>query len=184
MSTSLGFVIRDGLDKDIGACLGLDHHYETDFVWQMNMDERGGQWSISFNKQRLPRTLETEYGADERRLRLATPPEHCFLVAVAKDSSDILGYMTMRHDPVYRAAWLQDVVVSAPYRRHRIGTRMMNIARQWALEHGLDQITVENHTENYPGIAFCQQLGFKFCGFNDHYFPNQDIAVFFSQSLR
>jgi GNAT superfamily N-acetyltransferase len=184
MSTSLGFVIRDGLEKDIAACLGLDHHYETDFVWQMNMAENAGQWSISFNKQRLPRTLEAVYAADEHRLRLALPPENCFLVAVAKDSPDILGYMTMRHDPVYHAAWIQDVVVSSPYRRRRIGTRLVNIARQWAKEHDLVQLNMENNTKNYPAIVFCQQLGFKFCGFNDQYFPNQDIAIFFSQSLR
>jgi GNAT superfamily N-acetyltransferase len=184
MSTSLGFVIRDGLETDIPACLGLDHHYSTEFVWQMNIEERAGQWNIAFNTQRLPRTLEALYEADEHRLRLALPGEQCFLVAVAKDSPDILGYLTMRHDPVYRAAWIQDVVVSYPYRRRRIGTRLVNIARQWAKEHGLIQVTIENNTQNYPGIAFCQQLGFKFCGFDDQYFPNQDIAVFFSQSLR
>jgi GNAT superfamily N-acetyltransferase len=184
MSTSLGFLIRDGLESDIAACLGLDHHYETDFVWQMNLEERAGQWNISFTTQRLPRTLEAVYAANEHRLRLAIPPEHCFLVAVAKDSPEILAYMTMRQDPVYHAAWIQDVMVSFPYRRHRIGTRLLNIARQWAKEHDLSHIAIENTTQNYPGIAFCQQSGFKFCGFNDRYFPNQDIAVFFNQSLR
>src|SRR5262249_26783239 len=159
-------------------------HYETEFVWQMNIEERTGQWTITFNKQRLPRTLEATYSSDEHRLRLALPREHCFLVAVAKDTPDILGYMTMRQEPVYGVAWIQDVVVSYPYRRRRIGTRLVNIARQWAQEHDLVQIISENNTQNYPGIAFCQQLGFKFCGFNDQYFPNQDIAVFFSQSLR
>ena len=184
MSTSLGFVIRDGLETDIAACLGLDHHYSTEFVWQMNIEEHAGQWNIAFNTQRLPRTLEALYDADERRIRLALPSDQCFLVAVAKDSPEILGYMTMRHDPVYRAARIQDVVVSSPYRRHHIGTRLVNIARQWAKEHGLVRVTIENNTQNHPGIAFCQQLGFKFCGFDDQYFPNQDIAVFFSQSLR
>ncbi len=184
MSTLIGFVIRDGLETDIPACLSLDHHYETEFVWQMNIEERAGHWSIAFNPQRLPRTLEALYEADEHRLRFALSHEQCFLVAVAKDSPEILGYMTMRNDPVYRTAWIQDVVVSSPYRRRRIGTRLVNIARQWAKEHDLSQLTIENNTQNYPGIAFCQQLGFKFCGFNDQYFPNQDIAIFFSQSLR
>src|SRR5690242_19883877 len=119
MSTSLGFVIRDGLETDIPACLGLDHHYSTEFVWQMNVEERAGQWNISFKNQRLPRVLETAYEADENRLRLALPSNQCFLVAVAKDSPELLGYMTMRHEPVHRAGWIQDVVVSAPYRRRR-----------------------------------------------------------------
>jgi GNAT superfamily N-acetyltransferase len=76
------------------------------------------------------------------------------------------------------------VVVSYPYRRHRIGARLLTVARQWASEHGLIQILAEIHTQNHPGIAFCQQAGLKFCGFNEQYFPNHDIAIFFGQSLR
>jgi GNAT superfamily N-acetyltransferase len=184
MSTSLGFLIRDGLEGDIPACLLLDHHYETDYVWQMAIEESLGEWQIAFKPQRLPRTLETIYPASESRLRLALPPEHCFLVAAAKDDREILGYLTMRNDPIYHIALIQDIVVARPYRRQRIGTRLIGIARQWAKEHDLSQLMIENQTKNYLGITFCQQNGFKFCGFNDQYFPNQDIAVFFGQSLR
>jgi ribosomal protein S18 acetylase RimI-like enzyme len=184
MSTSLGFIIRDGLETDIETCLGLDHRYESDFVWQMNVEESPGEWRIRFATQRLPRTLETTYPAHESHLRLALPPEQCFLVAAAKDTGETLGYLTLRPEPAHRTAWLQNVVVSMPYRRRRIGTRLVNVARQWAKERDLDQIMAEQRTQNYPGIAFCQALGFKFCGYNDHYFPNLDIAVFFSQTLR
>ncbi len=184
MSTSLGIVIRDALETDLAACLQLDHTYETDTVWQMSVSEEPGDWHIAFKTQRLPRTLDTDYPADERRLRLALPPDECFLVVASKDSQDILAYLTLRADPVYRTALIQDVVVSRPYRRRRIGTRLVNVARQWAKERGLTQFTIETSTRNYPGIAFCKAAGFTFCGFNDQYFPNQDIAVFFGQSLR
>jgi GNAT superfamily N-acetyltransferase len=184
MMTSLGFLIRDGLESDISACLQLDHHYESDHVWQMTLDESPGQWQVSFKIQRLPRILEATYPASEARLRLALPAEHCFLVAAAKEDSEILGYLTMRNDPVHRIALVQDVVVSRPYRRQHIGTRLLSVARQWAKEHHLLQVTVESQTQNYPGITFCQQNGFVFCGFNDQYFPDSDIAVFFGQSIR
>jgi GNAT superfamily N-acetyltransferase len=183
MST-LGFIIRDGLESDIRACMALDHTYETDYVWQMNIEETTGHWQVSFKTQRLPRTLETTYTINEHRLRLATPQHECFLVAIAKDRSEVFGYLTMRNDPVYQTALIQDVVVSRPYRRCRIGSRMVNIARKWAREHHLIKLIIENQTQNYPGIAFSQQTGFKFCGFSDQYFPNEDIAVFFGQSLR
>lgn len=185
MNTSLGFLIRDGLESDIDACLALDHSYITDYVWQMHTDENGDESrQISFKTQRLPRSLESVYEVDERRLRLTLPAEHSFVVAVEKTSGDLLGYLTMRNDPAYQIGWLQDVVVSAPYRHGRIGSRLVNIARIWAKEHGLIQVTAEVHTRNYPAIAFCQQVGFKFCGFNDRYFPNHDIAVFFTQPVR
>lgn len=184
MSTSLSIVIRDGLESDLLACLGLDHNYETDHVWQMTVNEHPGDAQISFITQRLPRTLETEHPSNEHRLRLALPPDQCFLVVASKESPDILAYLTMRCDPVYSAALIQDLVVSRPYRRRRIATRLVHVARQWAKEHHLTQMTIESYTRNYPGIAFCKAAGFTFCGYNDQYYPNQDIAVFFGQSLR
>lgn len=184
MVTSLSFLIRDGLESDIPACLQLDHHYESDFVWQMTFEEHLGQWQISFKTQRLPRTLEAIYPVSEVRLHLALPDEQCFLVAAAKDDSEVLGYLSMRNDPIHRVALIQDIVVSRPYRRRHIGTRLISVARQWAKEHHLIQLTIENRTQNHMGITFAQQKGFSFCGFSDQYFPDQDIAVFFGQSLR
>lgn len=184
MVTTSGFLIRDGLESDIAACLELDHQYETDFVWQMSVSEDQGRWQVYFSPQRLPRTLETTYAADESRLRLALPSEHAFLVAVTKDGAETLGYLTLRQDAAHGIGWVQDIVISRPYRRRRIGTRLLSVARQWAKERQLQHLTVETTTQNYPAILFCQQAGLQFCGYNDRYFPNHDIATFFSQSLR
>ena len=183
MTTSLSFLIRDGLESDIPACLQLDHHYQTDLVWQMTVDDKPGQRQIGFLNQHLPRTLETEYVASEERLRLALPVDQCFLLAVTRDTNDPLGYLSMRNEPIYSIARIHDLVVSLPFRRQRIGTRLLTIARQWAMEHQLNNLVIEAATQNFPVILFAEQCGLSFCGYNDHYFPNQDIAVFFSQSL-
>ena len=61
---------------------------------------------------------------------------------------------------------------------------LLRHARQWAREQGLDMVMAEATTKNYPALCFYQKLGFQFCGFNDHYYPNQDIALFFVQMLR
>ncbi len=182
MSTTL--LIRDGLESDIPGCLALDHSYETEFVWQMRLQDNPELREIAFQRERLPRMLENEWPKDEHRLRLALDKDHCLLVAEDREAHEILAYLTMRNDPVYHVANLQDLMVSRPYRRRRIGTRMLNIARNWARQHHLRELTVELQTQNYPGILFSQRAGLAFCGFNDHYFPNQDIAIFFSESLR
>jgi GNAT superfamily N-acetyltransferase len=184
MASSIGFLIRDGIESDIAACLRLDHGYETDYVWQVSLVDNNEQRQITFQKQHLPRTLETEHVPDERRLRLALPEEHCLLVAAMREGGELMGYLSLRHELVYHTAWIQDVVVSRPYRRHHIGTRLVNAARQWVREQGITRVMLETQTRNYPAIQFAQQIGFTFCGFNDHYFPNEDIAVFFSQTLR
>ncbi len=184
MSTTLSFLIRDGLESDIAACVQLEHDTETEYVWQMSLFEEVGQWQATFRTERLPRAMTVRYGVDERRLRLAAAPEQCFLVAVDRESGGVMGYLTMQSQHPHRIALIQDLVVSQPFRGRHIGTRLLNVARGWAREHELYRLTVETQTKNYPGIAFCQQAGFGFCGFNDRYFQNEDIAVFFSQSLR
>jgi GNAT superfamily N-acetyltransferase len=185
LPASIHFVIRDGLETDIEACAALDHTYETDYVWQMQIhSEEGHQWEILFKRERLPRTMTNPLTVDVTHLRAALPPEHCFLTAIRKDSTEILGYLAMYNDQIHRIGQIHDLVVSRPFRRHGIGTRLVNVARQWAKERGLTRLMLETQTKNYPGISFCQENGFAFCGFNDRYFYNQDIAVFFSASLR
>lgn len=184
MSDTFGLLIRDGIESDIAACLELDHHYNTEYVWKMSIHEDIGQWEIAFKKERLPRPMEAVVLSNQKRLQLALSPEECFLVAIQRETSEILGYLTMRNDSIYRMALIQDLVVSRPLRRQHIGGRLIKVARQWAKERELMRLTIEVQTKNYPGIAFCRQLGFSFSGYNDQYFPNQDIAIFFSQSLR
>lgn len=178
------FQIRDGLETDIADCLNLDAGYETEYVWQMSIQHGVGQHSVLFKQERLPRSIDVDYHVTESRLRSVIPAEQCFLVAVGKEEGQVIGYLTMRPDPNYAIAWVQDIVVDRPFRRHHIATRLFNIAMKWALEHNLTILTVETQTKNYPAVMFCQNIGLAFCGYNDHYFPNKDIAVFFSRTLR
>ncbi|MCB9452109.1 MAG: GNAT family N-acetyltransferase [Anaerolineaceae bacterium] len=184
MSTPFSLVIRDALQPDIPACLALDHHYETDYVWQMSVIEDVSGREIHFRKQHLPRTMPVQHVAFEPRLHQVLQEQGCFLVAAEKQSRELLGYLVMQRDPIYRTALLQHVVVDFPYRRRGIGKRLLNVARQWAAEQGLDRITIETQTKNYPAIEFCQGAGFTFSGFSDQHFPNQDIALFFTQGIR
>ena len=184
MTKLFNFLIRDGLESDITACLELDITYETNHVWQMSVHHEVDQHSIIFKTARLPRMMSVDPPKSQRRLRLALPSKQCFLVAVGRDEPEMLGYLVMQQDPAHQIAQIRDIAVSRPFRQRRIGTRLVHVARQWALEHDLTQLTVELPTKNYPAILFCQNLGLTFCGFNDQYFQNQDIAVFFGQSLR
>lgn len=178
------FIIRDGLESDIAACLALDHGYETEYVWQMQMAQEVGRWQITFKTERLPRMMEVVHPSSHHRLLLSLAAEQCFLVAGERDQPGLLGYLSMRSEPARRIGWIQDFVVDREYRRAGIGTRLLRIARNWAFEHDLSKLMIETQTRNYPSISFCSATGFSFCGYNDRYFENQDIAVFFGQSLR
>ncbi len=184
MSETVNFVIRDGIARDIPGCLQLDNSYETEYVWQMQVNNEDGR-RIDFKAERLPRALDVAAMVDENRLRASLTPDQCFLVATTRDADpEIIGYLVMRSDPLYRIGLIQELVVSRPYRRKQIAARLVKVAARWARERDLTSLMIETQTKNYPGILFCEAVGFVFCGYNDRYFPNRDIAVFFSQSVR
>jgi hypothetical protein len=38
-------------------------------------------------------------------------------------------------------------------------------------------------SKNYPAMMLAQKHGYEFCGYNDRYYPNQDIALVFGRSI-
>ncbi|MEO1663696.1 MAG: GNAT family N-acetyltransferase [Chloroflexota bacterium] len=183
MQNPSSLVIRDGIAQDVPRCLSLDHTYETDYVWQVSTREGTDQRSIALRKDRLPRQMDALYIKNPERLKVALAPEQCFLVAMAGDG-EVLGYLVMTCSPAEPIAHLRDVVVERDVRRQGIGTRLMKVAGIWAQQHNIQRIIAETQTRNYPAICLYQHAGYTFCGYNDRYFLNQDIAVFFCTSVR
>ncbi len=183
MSETFRFIIRDGLASDVDACLDIDARYATEHVWRMSVQKISSGQQIIFQTERLPHAVDVTYPIDRERLQIALDDTHCFLVAVGRDEPDMLGYLLMSVHPLQKQASISDIVVSQPYRRHRVGTRLLQIARQWAQEKEAEHLYIEATTKNYPAIQFCQSSGFSFCGYNDQYFRKRDIAVFFGQSI-
>ncbi len=183
MSEQSKLTIRDGREADIDQCLALDTSFHTEHVWQMTIREEAETTHIALRKQRLPRPLDNHHYIDKQRLKHALQHKHCFIVLEDTTSKKLLGFMSMRIDNAYNFAYLQDIVIDEPYRHQRLGSRLINIATLWANEHSLKRIMFEVPTVNYPAIEFVKSHGFVYCGFNDQYLPNQDIALFYSLSL-
>lgn len=179
-----GFLIRDAVEADIDACLQLDAIYEAEAVWQMTIRQDVTGWEIRFRTERLPRTVEHRYDITRQRLQTGLTENHGFIVAVDKSDDAVFGFAVLSHNESKDITTVTDLLVSRPYRRHYAGTRLLGAARQWAIDRAARHIQLELQTRNYPGLQFCHANGYSFCGFNDHYFPNHDIAVFFNQSLR
>lgn len=182
--TENAFIIRDALDTDIDACLALDASYETELVWQMVSQPHSNGWQISFRTEKLPREIALSYPQESEQLSRALPTHaHAFLVAENKQTHTIMGYLLMQDEPVNGIVTVSDLLISREYRRNGIGTRLLSVARRWATEQQAHRLQVVVQTKNYPAIQFCQRRGFSFCGYNDHYFSDHEIAVFFGQTL-
>jgi GNAT superfamily N-acetyltransferase len=81
-------------------------------------------------------------------------------------------------------AWIGDLVVDQPDRRRGIGTVLLQAAARWGRDRNLVRLVTAVQTKNHPATQFYQSRGLTFCGYTDHYWPSQDIALFFGESLR
>jgi len=191
-------LIRSALLSDLNACLTLDANSQTDHVWQMDAREEGDGMTIRFHTVRLPRVMRVAYPRQRDDLLTCWQNGSTVLVAsdrrapepVPEDETEkvemprVFGYCQLDPAPWQQAGWISHLIVDRRYRRRGIGVAMLKAAQTWGHQQGLRRLMIAVQTKNYPGISFCERQGFVFCGFNDHYFVNRDIALFFSLKIR
>jgi GNAT superfamily N-acetyltransferase len=171
--------IRPAELEDLEACLNLDHSYLSDHVWQMDVKEVKAAVTVNFRTVRLPRPVHVKYPRNRESLMAEWLRRDCFLVATVdpnqqNQASPIVGYLTMG----------EQEVMAPGQRRKGTATALLQAAKGWAREAGLRRLMVETQTKNHPALCFLERQGFSFCGYNDRYYDNQDIALFFSLDLR
>jgi hypothetical protein len=54
----------------------------------------------------------------------------------------------------------------------------------WAEQIDLRVVIGEAQPKNYPLIHLYQSMGFRFCGYNEQHYVNEDIALLFSSRIR
>jgi ribosomal protein S18 acetylase RimI-like enzyme len=80
--------------------------------------------------------------------------------------------------------WVKDLAVRKEVRRQGIASVLLLAAQDWASQRNLKRVIVEIQSKNASAIKLVNKLGYEFCGYQDHYFANQDIALFFMRYLR
>lgn len=195
-----GYVLTAGVEKpcmkirpaeleDLEACLNIDHSYLTDHVWQMEVREAKAAVTVNFRTVRLPRPVHVKYPRNRESLMAEWHRRDCFLVATVdsnqqNQASSIVGYLTMGEHNWHKTGWVADLVIAPIQRRKGTAAALLHAAKDWAREAGLRRLMVETQTKNHPALCFLERQGFSFCGYNDRYYDNQDIALFFSLDLR
>ena len=173
--------VRPAIATDLPYLVKIDHHYKTDFVWQMDLHVDSSQIDVRFRRTRLPRAVRHEYPRNPKALIDEWTHRSGMLVAVSDGIP--VGYICLMVNVVPETALTTDIAVRRPMRRRGIGSAMVLAAQDWASHHGCRQMWLEMQSKNYPAICLAQKLGYEFCGYSDRYYPNQDIALFFTKSL-
>ena len=180
--------IRPPTSAEIPIIIDIDHDYLSDYVWQMEVQQESGQKpsdlrvEIVFRQLKLPRSVRVSYPRLPSLLVTDWKDRSCLLVALLK--GEVVGYTSMMLTIAPHTSWMTDLVIMRKIRRQGIGSALVLAGQDWARHKRCFRMVIEMQPKNYPAICMAQKLGYDLCGYNDHYFPNQDIALFFSKSLR
>ncbi len=175
--------IRPAGASDLPYLIKIEHAYQSLYVWQMDRTLEDGQIIIHFRQTRLPRPVRVEYSGSHPLLNQENWPRYQ-AVLLATISRTPVGYIGLSDQFTPKTLWITDCVVREDLRRQGIGTALVLAAQEWGAEHGFRKAILEMQSKNHPAIQMASKLGYEFCGYNDHYFANQDIALFFSRAIR
>jgi ribosomal protein S18 acetylase RimI-like enzyme len=173
-----GLLIRQAISPDIPELIALDHGYSTDHVWQMEYRQGSDELTLAFREVRLPRPMRVGYPRDPSRLADEWTRRGAVLVAELAEAKR--GYAVIAESTAPDVAWLTDLVVGLRDRRQGVATRLIGAAHGWAKQRSKSRVFLEMQSKNYPAIRLARKLGFVFSGYSEQYYPDEDIALFFS----
>jgi len=98
--------------------------------------------------------------------------------------SEPFGYVCVADLNAGNTAWVTDLVVAPEKRRRGFGLLLLNEAQEWARQRRFMMFVFEVQAKNHPAIRMAQKGGLEFGGYNDRYYANQDVTLFFGCTLR
>jgi GNAT superfamily N-acetyltransferase len=174
--------IRPTTVTDLSLLSSIDHCSETLNTWQMDRVIDDSQVVINFREIRLPRSVRVEYPRPLGFFTSEGIKEAMMLTALLNGTP--VGYLRLKEELEPRTAWVKDIAVRAEVRRQGIASVLVLAAQDWAAQRNLKRVIIEMQSKNVAAIHLVAKLGYEFCGYNDHYYNSQNIALFFGRYLR
>jgi GNAT superfamily N-acetyltransferase len=115
-------------------------------------------------------TIEQDFVPDDDRQQrglalLLQRPECARIVVARSGQGDIIGMasaqLVVSTAEGALSAWIEDVVVAAPYRRFGIGSQLLAYALTWASKQGATRAQLLCDMDNPPALSFYGQLGWQ-----------------------
>jgi ribosomal protein S18 acetylase RimI-like enzyme len=176
------FEIRPAIANDLPRLMAIDHSCFSDYVWQLELRRDAGQVTSTFREVRLPRSVGVAYPRNP--LSLADKWTSRDVMLIALYDGEPAGYLCAMKEHASAVARVTDLVITPERRRQGAASALITATQAWALERGVRRLILEMQSKNQPCIRLAQKFGYEFCGYNDQYYPTQDVALFFGRALK
>lgn len=174
--------IRPTVATDLTRLMGIDHSVTSESVWQLEFRRDTGQVSTTFREVRLPRSIQVQY--PHNHFALADDWVNRSMMFTAIKSTEPVGYISLLERGAVSTVWVLDLVVDMAHRRHGVASALLAAGQAWAESRAHRRLILEAQSKNIPAIRLAQKSGFEFCGYNDQYYLNKDVALFFAKVLK
>ena len=174
--------IRPTIATDLTRLMGIDHSVKSEAVWQLEVRRETGQVSAAFREVRLPRSIEVSY--PHNHFSLADDWIKRSMMFTALVATEPAGYISLLERGTSSTVWIFDLVTDPAQRRRGVASALLAAGQAWAESRTHRRLILEVQSKNIPAIRLAQKSSFEFCGYNDHYYLNKDVALFFANILK
>ena len=94
------------------------------------------------------------------------------------------GYLRLEQDETANRLVLKTGGIMPEYRNKGIGSVLLTRVMEIAHHNNLRSIVCMVQAKNDPAIHFLLSHGFVFCGYQEFFFRNMEIGLFFSRNVR
>lgn len=140
------------------------------------------QMDFHFVETKLPRPLTLQYPKSVEEMADTWTKHSLFLTA--RMEGKLVGYLILSIDFNNRTALITDLVVDLAARNKGIASGLIISVHNGLRNKGIRKLSIVIPVRNHAAISLVKKLRMDFSGFIDHYFVNQDAALFFTSVIR
>lgn len=160
----------------------LDLSFDSTHVWKVQTFEEPDKYSVNFEKTKLPKQIHVLFQAyNAQAMESMIRRQEILTVRYEKE---IVGYVRLELDEAVNRLVIKTGGIAPQFRRKGIGDMLLQQVEEIAQRNDIHYVVCMLQAKNDPAIRFFMRHGFRFCGYQEFYFPNMEIGLFFSRNIR
>ena len=160
----------------------IDLSFDSDYVWKTQMLEGLDSFESSFQRIRLPKTIHVSFQA-YTTANLESLIMQREILSVRYEEH-VIGYIRLEQDEAVNRLILKTGGIMPEYRNKGVGAVLLDRIMEIARHNNIRSLVAMVQAKNDPAIRFLLAHGFVFCGYQEFFFRNMEIGLFFSKNVR